>query len=135
MKTNSYPEYLADLQNLAARLGKEASLPISSFATLHKNALADGVLSRKIKELIALAIGIAARCAGCIAFHTHDALKAGASRQEILEAIGVAVLMGGGPAMVYACEALAALEQFEEKQRSSTTVSPPRSSHAGFMGE
>jgi AhpD family alkylhydroperoxidase len=115
LKTN-YPEYLADLQQLAAKLGKEVSGPMSSFAALHRNALAEGVLSRKLKELIALAIGIGARCGGCIAYHTHDALKAGATRQEILETIGVAMLMGGGPAMVYGCEALAALEQFEDKQ-------------------
>jgi len=134
MKTN-YSEYLVDLQNLAAKLGKEASIPISSFVTLHQNALADGALSRKVKELIALAIGIAARCGGCIAAHTHGALMGGASRQEVLEAIGVAVLMGGGPALVYACEALAALEQFEEKRRASMTVLVPRSCHAGFMGE
>jgi AhpD family alkylhydroperoxidase len=61
----------------------------------------------------ALGIGIAARCDGCIAYHVHDALKAGASRKEIVETIGVAVLMGGGPAAVYGTEAFAALNQFE----------------------
>jgi alkylhydroperoxidase/carboxymuconolactone decarboxylase family protein YurZ len=62
-----------------------------------------------------LGIGIAAECEGCIAYHMHDALKAGATRQEVLEVIGVAILMGGGPAMIYGCEALAALDQFEQK--------------------
>lgn len=114
MKTN-YPEYLAELQKLALKLGKDLPGPVSGFAALHKSAVADGALSKKVKELLALGIGIAARCTGCIAYHTHDALKAGATRQEILEAIGVAVLMGGGPAMVYGCEALAALEEFEAK--------------------
>ncbi len=114
MKTN-YPEYLAELQKLAGKLGKDLPGPLSGFSALHKSALADGALSKKFKELIALAIGIAARCGGCIAYHTHDALKAGASRQEILEAIGVAILMGGGPAMIYGCEAQAALDQFEQK--------------------
>lgn len=52
---------------------------------------------------------------GCIAYHTHGALKAGATRQEVHEAVGVAILMGGGPAMIYGCEALAALDQFEAK--------------------
>lgn len=52
------------------------------------------------------------RCDGCIAFHVHDAVKAGASRKEIVETIGVAVLMGGGPSVMYGCEALAALDQF-----------------------
>jgi AhpD family alkylhydroperoxidase len=113
MHTN-YPEYLAELQKLAGKLGKELPTPMSGFAALHRGALADGALSKKFKELIALGIGIAACCGGCIAYHTHDALKAGATRQEVLEAIGVAILMGGGPAMIYGCEALAALDQFEQ---------------------
>jgi AhpD family alkylhydroperoxidase len=114
MSTN-YREYLADLQKAAGKLGKELSGPMAGFAALHRSALADGALSRKTKELIALAVGIAARCGGCIAYHTHDALKAGATRPEVLETIGVALLMGGGPAMVYGCEALTALEQFERQ--------------------
>ena len=67
----------------------------------------------KIKELIALAIGITVRCDGCIAFHVHDVVKAGATHDEIVEAIGVAIMMGDGPAVVYGSQALEALEQFE----------------------
>ena len=58
-------------------------------------------------------ISLAARCDGCIAYHVHDALRAGATRTEVLEAIGVAILMGGGPATVYGAEAIEALDQFE----------------------
>ena len=108
-----YPKHRAELQKLAVRLSKEIPGPMSGFSSLHKAALADGALGRKSKELIALGIAVASRCDGCIAYHVHDAIKAGASRQEITEAIGVAILMGGGPAMVYGCEGLAALEQFE----------------------
>jgi AhpD family alkylhydroperoxidase len=61
----------------------------------YKSATADGVLAAKTKELIALGIGIAVRCDGCIAY--HDALHAGASAEEINETIGVAVMMGGWP--------------------------------------
>ncbi len=111
----NYPELMSDLQKLAGKLGKEMAGPLSAFATLHKNALADGALSKKTKELMALGIGIAARCGGCIAYHTDGALQAGASHQEVVETIGVAILMGGGPALIYGCEALAALEQFEGK--------------------
>lgn len=82
------------------------------FGELHKAAVADGELSHTTKELIALAIGVAARCEGCIALHVSAALKAGATRGQIHEALGVAVLMGGGPASVYATEALVALDQF-----------------------
>ena len=55
----------------------------------------------------------------CIAFHVHDALAAGATRAEILETLGVAVMMGGGPAAMYACDAFAALEQFESAQKKA----------------
>lgn len=86
---------------------------MSAFGSLHTAAMAEGALSTSTKELIALAIGISSRCDGCITFHVHDALQAGATRDEVIEAIGVAVLMGGGPAAVYATEALAVLDQFE----------------------
>ena len=75
--------------------------------------MAGGALSAKFKELITLAISITSRCEGCIAVHVRGALRAGATRQEILETIGVAVYMGGGPAMVYGCSAYEALGQFE----------------------
>lgn len=87
---------------------------MSAFTQLSQKATADGALNKKTKELIALGIGIHARCEGCISFHVHDALKAGATRNEILETIGVAIEMGGGPSAMYGCEALEALDQFEE---------------------
>jgi AhpD family alkylhydroperoxidase len=86
---------------------------MGGFGQLHQKATADGALDKKTKELMALAIGIAVHCDGCVAYHVHDALKAGATRPEILEAIGVAIMMGGGPAWIYGCEALEALDQFE----------------------
>ena len=64
------------------------------------------------KVLPLLPPGIAMHCDDCISYHVHDALKAGASRDEVLEAFGVAILMGGGPAAMYACHALEALDQF-----------------------
>lgn len=86
---------------------------MAGFGAMHKGAVEDGELSRGMKELIALAVGITGHCDGCIAFHVHDALKAGVTRKEIEEAIGVAVMMGGGPAAVYGADALVALSQFE----------------------
>ncbi|MBZ0300131.1 MAG: carboxymuconolactone decarboxylase family protein [Anaerolineae bacterium] len=86
---------------------------MGAFMQLHHAGASDGALSSQCKELIALGIAIAVHCDGCIAFHVHDALQAGATRDEITEAIGVAVLMGGGPSVMYGCEALEALEQFE----------------------
>ncbi|UCE04123.1 MAG: carboxymuconolactone decarboxylase family protein [Candidatus Latescibacterota bacterium] len=86
---------------------------MAAYAQLHRAATAPGALETKSKELIALGISIAIRCDGCIAYHVRDALRAGATRDEIVETIGVSVLMGGGPAVMYGAEALAALEQFE----------------------
>jgi AhpD family alkylhydroperoxidase len=98
-----------------AKYSKESPDTMSGFMRLHKAGSTDGALSGKVKELIALAIGITVRCDGCIAFHVHDALKAGASHDEIVDAIGVAILMGGGPAVVYGSLAIEALEQFEDQ--------------------
>jgi AhpD family alkylhydroperoxidase len=86
---------------------------MSAFFQLSGAAMADGALSSKSKQLIALGIGVTLRCDGCIAYHVHDAMRAGATRQEIMETIGVAVFMGGGPSMVYGCEAMEAFDQFE----------------------
>ena len=113
MMTKPYPEYYEHLRKLMGRLGKESPGPMGGFMQLHKSAVSAGVLSAKVKELIALGIAITVRCDGCIAFHVHDALQAGASHEEITETIGVAVLMGGGPSVMYGCEALEALDQFE----------------------
>lgn len=109
----NYPEYHQHLQSLMGKLGRELPGPLSGFGQLHKHAVADGALSTKMKELIALGIGIAARCDGCVAYHVHDALRSGATRKEILETIGVAILMGGGPAAMYGAEAFEAPDQFE----------------------
>ena len=109
-----YPQHYKELKDQIARLGREVPGPMGAFGSLHEKALASGALNAKTKELIALAISIAVRCDGCIAYHVHDALEAGAGRKEIAETIGVAVMMGGGPAVVYGAQANEALKQFEE---------------------
>jgi AhpD family alkylhydroperoxidase len=114
--TKNYPEFHKHLKGLVKALGKEMPDSLAGFAELHRTATADGALSKSMKELIALGIGIAVRCDACIAYHVHDALKAGATRAEIVETIGVAVMMGGGPALMYGAQALEALEQFSEAQ-------------------
>jgi AhpD family alkylhydroperoxidase len=115
----NYPEQYAHLQKLVARLMMETPGTLGGFRHLHKESQAEGALSKKTKELMALAISIAGHCDSCIAYHVHDALKAGAARKEILETIGVAIMMGGGPALMYGCDALEALEQFEAKSKAA----------------
>lgn len=86
------------------------------FAQLHKAALAAGALDTKTKELIALAVAVSTQCDGCIASHARGAARNGATPQEAAEAIGVAILMSGGPATVYGPRAFAAFHEFNEQQ-------------------
>jgi AhpD family alkylhydroperoxidase len=116
MSTTSHVQRYEHLKVLSAKLISEIPEVMGGFGALHSYAVATGALDTKSKELIALGIAIAVHCDGCIAFHVHDALNAGASRQETLEAIGVAILMGGSPSMVYGCEAMEALNEFEQEQ-------------------
>jgi len=88
---------------------------MKGFSAMAKAALELGALDSKTKELIALAIGVSARCDGCIAFHAKAAHQRGASREEVLETIGMAIYMGGGPSMVYGAQALEAFDQFTNK--------------------
>ena len=98
-----------------ARMGEvRAGIPgvAKGFHEIARAAIGEGALDSKTKELIALAIGITARCDGCLAYHAKAAAKYGATRQEVMETIGVAVYMGGGPSMIYGAEALAAFDAF-----------------------
>ena len=110
--TTDYATYYQHLEERLEQLGRELPGPMSGFARLHKKAVEGGVLTAKTKELMALAIGIAVQCDGCIAYHVHDAIAAGATRPELLETIGVAIMMAGGPGSIYAAHALDAVEQF-----------------------
>jgi AhpD family alkylhydroperoxidase len=99
-----------DLNNRA--LFQAAPDAMGGFRKVVEAATTDGALSAKTKELMALAIAVAMRCEGCIVFHTRAARQKGATRDEVAEALAVAVEMGGGPAAVYGGEALAAYDQF-----------------------
>jgi AhpD family alkylhydroperoxidase len=85
-----------------------------AFAETDRAALTDGDLSRKVKELMALAIGVVQECDGCIAAHARGAARAGASEQEAAEAIGVSILMHGGPATIYGARAYTAFCEFAD---------------------
>lgn len=110
--TMDYKNYHKLLETSLEQLGREIPGPMTGFARLHKKAVADGALSRKVKEMMALAISIVVGCEGCIVYHVHDAVEAGATRPELLETIGVGLMMGGGPGSIYAAHALDAIEQF-----------------------
>jgi AhpD family alkylhydroperoxidase len=107
-------DFLALEQDYGARsrvLHKEGGAPLKAFRDLVQAAGTDGALSHKQKELIALAISIAIRCEGCILFHSRACVRLGVTRPELLDMVGVAVEMGGGPSAVYGAQALACFEQ------------------------
>ncbi|HJQ06667.1 MAG TPA: carboxymuconolactone decarboxylase family protein [Nocardioides sp.] len=86
----------------------------AGYAEISKAAMSDGALERKTKQLIALAIGVVEHCDGCIAAHAQGAARAGATKQEVAEAIGVTFMMHGGPATVWGARAFDAFVEFAE---------------------
>lgn len=91
---------------------KAAPNVIGAMNALITEASAEGQLGKKEKELMALAIAVAIRCDKCIVFHARAAARHGANRQEVIEALGVAIEMSGGPGAVYAGDALHAFDEF-----------------------
>ncbi|MDO5687177.1 MAG: carboxymuconolactone decarboxylase family protein [Neisseria sp.] len=110
--SHDYPELTNELNAKLADFRREIPETMKGFGQLAQGALADGALSPKQKELIALAIGIAARCQGCLAFHAKALVKLGCTRAEFMEMVQVSVYMGGGPSLMTAAEALMAYESF-----------------------
>ncbi len=84
---------------------------MKGYAELSKAALAEGELSRAFKELLALTIAITRECDGCIVAHTRGAAHQGVTRQQVAEAIGVAIVMNGGPGTVWGPRALRAFDE------------------------
>ena len=102
----------AQLRDL--RAGEGVADVMKAFSAMAQNATKAGALDARTKELIALAIGVATRCDDCIAFHAKAAVEHGATREEILETLGMAIYMGAGPSVMYASHALGAATQFAE---------------------
>jgi AhpD family alkylhydroperoxidase len=110
--TNTYRELTQSVsQNLAALRSDMPDL-MKGFSDMARAATRDGVLDKKTKELIALALGVAAHCDACIGFHVQTLVKLGATKGEVEEALGMAVYMGGGPSLMYSANAMAAFNEF-----------------------
>lgn len=109
--SKSYRDITRTVSASLSKLRIEKPDIMKGFGTLSEAAMRDGVLSRKSKELIALALGVAGHCDACLGFHLQALIKLGATRAEIEEALGVAVYMGGGPSLMYAADALTAFEE------------------------
>src|SRR5258708_15865699 len=110
-----YSELTRRISGDLRKLRKDIPDTMQAFSALAQAATRDGALDRKTKELIALAIGVATRCDGCIGFHTETLVRLGATRQEVEEPLGMAVYMGGGPSLIYAAHPISAFDQFEKQ--------------------
>ena len=111
-------EVLEDLRGPTRELRKAAPEAWAGFAQMHDAAVADGVLSRKVKELMAMVLAVVKQCDGCIASHARAAAIAGATPEEVAESLSVALLMDGGTATVYGPRAWAAYQEFASPEPS-----------------
>jgi AhpD family alkylhydroperoxidase len=104
----NWPRTMERMKAAAPEIGR-------GFAAMFQTLMKDGALSVREKELIALGIGLAARCEPCIYAHVEKCVKAGATREQILEAAGVAVVMHGGPAYTHVPEVVDALDSINAR--------------------
>ena len=108
----SYRQITTDISASLARLRADIPDTLRGFSALAQAAGRDGALDGKTKELIAMALSVAARCDPCLGYHAQALVKLGATRAEFEEMLGVCVYMGGGPSLMYAANALQAYEEF-----------------------
>ena len=112
--SDKFAHITKDLSTQLIKMRKEMPEVMAGFSSLAQAATKDGVLDKKTKELIAMALAVAKQCPGCIGFHAQTLIKLQTTRQELLETLGMAVYMGGGPSLMYAAEALQAFEEFSQ---------------------
>jgi AhpD family alkylhydroperoxidase len=110
---SNYPEIRAKVLQNMGKFEQKYPDAMNGFYSLHQAVMDSGALNVKTKELITLGIAVSKGCDGCIAFHTHASIEAGATEEEIMEVLGVALYMGGGPSLTYATHVIEALEQFK----------------------
>ncbi|WHZ10821.1 MAG: putative carboxymuconolactone decarboxylase family protein [Burkholderiaceae bacterium] len=108
----SYESIVADTSANVAKMRKDIPDVLQGFHTMAQSASRAGVIDAKTKELIAMALSVAARCDPCLGYHGRALVKHGATRAEVEEMLGMCVYMGGGPSLMYAAAALAAYEEF-----------------------
>ncbi len=106
-------QVLEDLSAPAKELRSYIPDVYKGFAEMSKGAMAEGVLSAAVKEALAIAISVANQCDGCIASHARSAARKGTTNEQVAEAIGVAILLTGGPGTVYGPRAYEAFVEFK----------------------
>lgn len=107
-------DFMAETEANIGKLNKEIPETVKGFGIMGKAAKADGALSEKTKEFIALGIAIATRCDSCIGFHVRSLVRLGATRDEVCEALAMATYMGGGPSYAFSAKALQAFDLYSE---------------------
>ena len=113
MKTEQIRQSLHDFKRSVGKLRQLTPETVSGFAAMFTKIMQDGPVSLKTKELIAVAIAVAIRCEPCIRPHVKNCLELGLTKEEILDAASVAVVMGGGPAWTYVPVVLQAIEALQ----------------------
>lgn len=106
-----YKKIVEESGNAIAKLRKDIPELMSAFTAMGQAASKEGALSKKTKELISVALSVAARCDGCIGLHVATIIKLGVTRNELLETLSMAIYMGGGPSVVYAADTLKAFDE------------------------
>jgi len=119
---SNWPQMTKELSAQLRNLRGGAPEVMKAFAGMAQAAAVTRALDAKTKELVALGIAVAVRCDDCIAFHVKAAVEQGATKEEVLETLGMAIYMGAGPSVMYASHALEAFTQFEA---NVTKQSPP----------
>ena len=112
MAGKSFKQITDDVSKALNTLRKEVPDTMQGFGAMSKASMKAGVLSELDKELIALAIGVSSRCDACIGYHVKALIRLGVTREQLMETLAVCTYMGGGPALMYAAEAVRAYEEF-----------------------
>lgn len=120
---DSYRDLTRDISAELGKLRSEMPDTLQAFNALGKAASAEGALDKKTKELIAVALSVAARCDPCVGFHLQALVKLGATRAELADVLAMAVYMGGGPSLMYAAKASAAFDEFSAAAAAAAPVS------------
>ncbi|MDE2164393.1 MAG: carboxymuconolactone decarboxylase family protein [Alphaproteobacteria bacterium] len=110
-----WPKTATEMSTLVKELRIGAPDTMKAFSAMAVSATQAKALDTKTKELIALGIAVALRCDPCISFHAESARKHGATRDEVMETVGMAIYMGAGPAVMYAAQAVEAYDQYVAK--------------------
>lgn len=114
--TDSYKDLIAATSANTGKLREDIPDVMRGFGALSQAASADGVLDKKTKELIGMALAVGSRCDPCIGFHARSLVKVDTSREELMEMLGMCIYMGGGPSLMYAARAVGAFEEFGSGQ-------------------